>query len=462
MLEKALLEEVLLAAAQGGADFTEIFVESTDVANFRFYDQKMKELSQGTDEGAGIRALYGTREIYASTSDLSREALLEAAAAVAGAGEDDPVLTAVTLTDQTKTDRHPLYEAHVDGSLKERLEISRSADLSARGYDPRISQVTVSLIEKHQNVLIANSEGLLTTDQRVYTRIAISAIAEENGQKQTGSVSPGALKGYDFYEKLNPVQMGREASRIAITMLEADYAPSGELPVVIDSGFGGVIFHEACGHSLETTAVARNASVFADKMGQQIAHPAVTAIDDGTINHAWGSTNVDDEGMPTKRTVLIEKGVLKAFMCDRLGERKTGYPRSGSGRRQSYRFAPTSRMRNTYIASGEYTLEELIGSIDYGLYAAKMGGGSVSPGTGDFNFAVAEGYMIRDGKIAEPVRGATLIGNGADTLMKISMVANNMDRAQGMCGSVSGAVPTEVGQPAVKVDKMLIGGRKEA
>ncbi len=328
------------------------------------------------------------------------------------------------------------------------------------GYNESISQVVINFIEKMQHVLIANSEGLWTEDDRNYSRVYVSSIAANGSEKQTGSEGPGGFAGYEFFNSLDPKQLGEDTARRAVTMLKAKYAPSGKFPVVIDNGFGGVIFHEACGHALETTAVAKGASVFADKMDKQIANPVVTAIDDGTIPNEWGSENIDDEGLPTQRTVLIKDGILKSYMVDRLGSVKTGHKPTGSGRRQSYKFAPASRMRNTYIANGESNLEDMIASIDNGIYAKKMGGGSVMPGTGNFNFAVSEGYLINNGKITDPVRGATLIGNGAKALHKISMVGNNLDLAQGMCGSVSGSIPTNVGQPAIKIDEIVVGGRK--
>ena len=231
------------------------------------------------------------------------------------------------------------------------------------------------------------------------------------------------------------------------------------MPVVIDNGFGGVIFHEACGHGLEATAVARNASVFAGKMGQLIASPLVTAIDDGTIPNGWGSAEMDDEGTPTARNILIQDGILTSYMVDRLNGRRMGAAITGSARRQDYRYAPTSRMTNTFIANGKSDPADIIANTEYGLYAKQMGGGSVDPATGSFNFAVLEGYMIRNGKIAEPVRGATLIGKGYEVLRDIDMVGNNLKRAQGMCGSKSGSVPTDVGQPMIRVSSMTVGGR---
>ena len=273
-------------------------------------------------------------------------------------------------------------------------------------------------------------------------------------------MSTGASRGFEFFEKMNIEDYGREASRIAKTVLHADYCPGGKMPVIIDNGFGGVIFHEACGHGLEASSVAKGNSVFAGKLGQKIANSVVSAVDDGTIPNEWGTLNIDDEGTPTKRNLLIENGILKNYMIDKLNGRRMGMESTGSGRRESYKYAPTSRMTNTFILSGKSSLDEMIASTEKGLYAKYMGGGSVNPATGNFNFAVLEGYLIENGKITSPVRGATLIGNGAEILMKIDMVGNNSALAQGMCGSVSGSIPASVGQPAIKVGEITVGGRK--
>lgn len=262
-----------------------------------------------------------------------------------------------------------------------------------------------------------------------------------------------------FRDRIDPAAHARKAAKTAITMLHAPECPAGVMPVAIDNGFGGVIFHEACGHSLEATSVAFGMSEFCGKLGQQIAAPCVTAIDDGTLPNEWGSENVDDEGTPTTKLVLIENGVLKNYMVDRLNGKRMGMAPTGSARRESYAYAPTSRMRNTYIAAGTDSNEEIISSMGDGLYAAKMGGGSVNPATGEFNFAVQEGYLVKDGKIATPVRGASLIGKGAEVLMKIDRVGRDMQMAQGMCGSQSGSVPTNVGEPMIRVSAMTVGGR---
>jgi TldD protein len=308
-------------------------------------------------------------------------------------------------------------------------------------------------------VLVANSEGLWIEDMRHYSRIRLSAIAEKGSGPQIGVESPGVLGGYEFFRELDLEKLVRGAAQSALVMAGAGYIDGGMMPVVLGNGFGGVIFHEACGHPLETEAIRKNASPFAGKVGQPVAQPVLTAIDDGTLDRKWGSLNVDDEGTPAQRTVLIEKGVLKNYLSDRIGARQAGVPRSGSARRESYRFAPVSRMRNTYIDRGPHSVEEMIASVDFGLYAKKMGGGSVDPATGEFNFAVQEGYAIRKGRIAEPVRGATLIGKGHEVLPLISMIGDDLELAAGMCGASSGWVPTTVGQPTLKIDRILVGGR---
>jgi TldD protein len=277
---------------------------------------------------------------------------------------------------------------------------------------------------------------------------------------QSGYFGPGSGKGFEFFENLDVEWYGKEASRIAKSMIFAEYSPSGKMPVVIDNGFGGVIFHEACGHGLEATSVAKGNSVFAGKLGQQVASRLVTAIDDGTIPNGWGSSNIDDEGNATTRNVLIENGILKNYMVDKLNGRRMSMDVTGSTRRQSYRYAPTSRMTNTFITNGQSTKEEIISNTEHGLYAKYMGGGSVNPATGEFNFSVMEGYKIENGKITNPLRGATLIGTGIDVLGKIDMVGNNLELGQGMCGSISGSIPANVGQPMIRVSEIIVGGRK--
>ena len=290
--------------------------------------------------------------------------------------------------------------------------------------------------------------------------MAFVAIASENGKIETGFEGPGATGGMEFFTtKISVKETARHVAELAIKMLTADECPSGKMPVVIGNGFGGVVFHEACGHSLEATAVAKKLSVFSESFGKQIASPLVTAIDDGTIPNGWGSNNIDDEGNKTQRNVLIKDGICTSFLIDSFNGRRMGMKANGACRRESYKYEPTSRMSNTFIAAGKSNPEDIIAATKLGLYAASMGGGSVNPATGEFNFSVSEAYIIRDGKIAEPVRGATLIGSGADILKKIDMVGNDLLRAQGMCGSVSGSIPADVGQPTIRISEILVGGR---
>ena len=462
MLEQPIVSEVLRLARGGGAEFVDLFVEDCVSSRLHLLNSQVKDASGGNDFGAGIRALYGTKVVYAYTNDLTREGLLEIAQAVARAngfagevdaggagGLDFRVSHPKKLY---RVSQHPLETRKAD-----KLELARRAGASARVG--AVKTVDARYFDWVQRVLIANSDGDWIEDERVYSRLMVHAIAEDGERRSDGFSGPGAGMGMEFFAGDLPERTGAEAARIANAMLHAGFAPAGTIPVVIGNGFGGVIFHEACGHILETTSIEKKASVFADKIGQRIAHSSLSAVDDGTIPGAWGSINVDDEGMPSQRTVLIENGILKNYMSDKVGEMKTGYARTGSGRRQDYTFAPASRMRSTEILNGPDTPEGLIKQVKYGLYARKMGGGSVSPGTGDYNFSVDEGYIIRDGEICEAVRGAALVGNGARDLLNIVGVAGDLTRGQGMCGSVSGSIPTDVGQPHILISEITVGGR---
>ena len=333
-----------------------------------------------------------------------------------------------------------------------------AADRAARAAGEQISQTRGSCMQREQHVEIFNSEGLYTKDRRNYIRSSLTAIAADGNEQATGSWNDGGLLGWEIEAGLDPRHTGEEAARQALVNLTAKPCPSGRMPVIIGNGFGGVIFHEACGHLLETTSVAKKASVFHDRMGEMIASPIVNAVDDGTMANEWGSINIDDEGMPTQRTQLIKDGQLTNVLVDRIGAQQTGFARSGSGRRESYKFAPASRMRNTFIEPGDAKMDDMIASIDKGIYASHMGGGSVQPGTGEFNFAVTEGYYIENGKIQYPVKAATLISTGPKVLKEISMIGEDFSLACGMCGSISGAVPTTVGQATLKVDDILVGG----
>ena len=459
MITKSIVESVLACAMSTGADFVELYGEITRSNAVSMVDGRIDRVTDNLISGVGIRAFLGTKTVFASTSDISREGLLKCAASVAAVMGEVKKDLQIVLKETMLPNIHPARIVPSSVDAKERADLLRAGCFAAKEYDAAISQVSGTLAGVDHSILVANTEGLYTTDRHVRSRIAVSAVASEGSETQSGSCSPGAGMGLEFFDAVDPRDVGREASRQAMVNLRADYCPAGTMTVAIENGFGGVIFHEACGHSLEATSVAIGASQMAGKLGQQIANPKVTAIDDGTIPGAWGSTNIDDEGTPTQRNVLIENGILKGYLIDRLGSRRMGMPMTGSGRRQSYTFEATSRMTNTFIDNGPDKNEDIIASMENGLYCRKMGGGSVNPLTGAFNFAVTEGYLVRNGKICEAVRGASLIGTGSEILQNIDMVGQNLERAQGMCGSASGSVPTDVGQPLIRVSTITVGGR---
>lgn len=462
MITKQTATQVLEKCLITGGDFAEIFEEDCITNNIGIIDSKIENVLGGRTYGIGIRIFKGLKSVYAYTNDNSLSSMLDTAykAALAlGSLSDEKMVVINNCKVTTNINPIKLYPHSVD--YQDKINVMKKAYKSAKEYSSEISQVSINYSDKEQNVLIANTEGLYIEDNRVRTRLGITSVASRGNENQTGFEGPGACKGFELFEDIDPEYYGKEASRVAYTMLNAKNCPAGKMTVAIDNGFGGVIFHEACGHSLEATSVAKGNSVFTDKIGEQIASTKVTAIDDGTLTNHWGSANIDDEGNPTQRNVLIENGILKSYMIDKLNGRRMNMAPTGSSRRQSYKFAPTSRMTNTYIAAGTDKVEEIIKSIDDGLYAKKMGGGSVNPVTGEFNFAVAEGYLVKNGEIKEAVRGASLIGKGSEVLMNIDMVGDNLAQAQGMCGSSSGSIPTNVGQPMIRVKEITVGGRSE-
>jgi TldD protein len=459
---KDYARDVLDAALATGGDFAEIFYEDQRTNQLQLVGGRVEMINSGRLHGAGIRVFTGLNAIYAYTNDTDREGLLRCARQAASAvrAERRAPLRAKALAAPDMPPPHVIRLYPSQTETKRKIDYLRAADAAARAVHAEIEQVRCTVGDTEQDVIIANSEGLYVEDSRVRTRMACMAVASDGKEKQLGYEAPGAMMGYELFSaRVDAARVGREAAETARLMLHAPECPAGVMPVVIDNGFGGVIFHEACGHSLEATSVAFGISEFTGKLGQQIAASCVTAVDDGTLPNEWGSLRVDDEGLPTTRLVLIENGMLKNYMIDKLGGKRMGMAPTGSGRRESYAYAPTSRMRNTYIAAGQDDEREMIATMGDGLYAKKMGGGSVDPATGGFNFAVSEGYLVKDGRIVSPVRGASLIGRGADILMQIDRVGREMKMAQGMCGSISGAVPTNVGQPMIRVKKMTVGGR---
>jgi TldD protein len=461
MISKKLAKELLVLATENGADFAELYFEDVVGQTTVMENGKIEERTSTNNYGVGIRVLKQLQSAYAYTSNLSKKNLIELATNLSKAFQDKRILTVPELKKvRVRKDLNATEKPLENVSVQEKITLMKDVNDIMAGYDKRIIRTNVYFSDMVKRVTIFNTLGRIVEDERRRGRLYMIAIASENGRFETSGEGPGASDGFEFFtNKIKVKQLALETAKGAITLLGAVECPSGKMPVVIGNGFGGVIFHEACGHPFEASAISKKLSVFWDKLGQQVANPIVNAVDDGTIKNAWGSTNVDDEGFPTEKTQLIKNGVLVNFMVDQFNGRRMNTPQNGHSRRQNYKFEPTSRMTNTFIENGPHTVEEIIAATPYGLYAKKMGGGSVNPATGEFNFTVSEGYMIRDGKIAEAVKGAALVGKGDEILPRIDMIANDLARAQGMCGAASGSIPTDVGQPTLRVTEITVGGR---
>ena len=459
MIPRDLCQRVLQRAVATGGDYAELFAENTLNHSISMIADRVESINDNLVAGAAVRVYKGLRSVMATTVDTSEEGLLRCAEQAADALGQGSAPMDIVLRERIFGDIHPVAVVPSTVGNKVKIAILKEGYFAAKELDPAIVQVNASILDVDHNILVANTDGLYTQDRQIRTRMAIQAVAEKNGEKQTGSFNPGRRMGLEVFDIIPPKSVGERAARQALTMVSAGYCPAGVMPVAIDNGFGGVIFHEACGHSLEATAVAYGRSQFTGMLGQQIANEKVTAIDDGTIPNAWGSINIDDEGTPAQKNVLIENGILKSYMIDKFNGRRMGMASTGNARRQSYAYVPTSRMTNTYIAPGTDKNEDIIASMEYGLYAKEMGGGSVNPVTGEFNFSVNEGYIVRNGKICEPVRGASLVGKGSEVIKNIDMVGTDLDMGQGMCGSSSGSIPTNVGQALIRVSSITVGGR---
>ena len=409
MLDKKTMSELIAIVLHGGADFAEVYAEYSKDNRISYADKKIETVANKIVSGVGIRGFLGTRTFFASTTDLTPSGLRQCARRVAQAvGNPVDRIADFCLAERINTNIHPIRTNPFDVSARVRSGYVREAADAAWAADEKIIQVNGTLLTFDKSFTVANSEGLYTSDRQIRTRLMVNAIASDGHQNQQGIASPGRQMGLEFFDidRFAPKAIGAEAARQALVNLRAVPCPSGQMTVAIANGFGGVIFHEACGHSLEASCVGIGMSQMCGKLGQKVAGSKVTAIDDGTIVNGWGSCNIDDEGNPNQRRVLIENGILKSYMVDRLGSRRMGVPHTASGRRQNYSFETTSRMTNTFIANGPDTNEEIIASIEDGIFCAMMGGGSVNPFTGDFNFAAREAYLVKNGRICEPVRGA--------------------------------------------------------
>ena len=453
--------KIFEAGKSAGADFVEIYEEETRSSMLGLKSSQIESATAGTEYGIGIRLIYGTEVLYGFTSDDSEDALVKLVKTLAFGRIDKMGYTPVEFAPEKRVADYNVAafkDPRVLGQAVKQDFLFR-ADQTARKISDKVVQVGASVTDSCSNITLMNSEGLNLSMNRARLRVNVTVTVSDGTERLTTHEAPGALGGYELLANYSPEALATDATERLLRMLSAGYIKGGQMPVVMGNGFGGVIFHEACGHPLETESVRRGASPFCGKLGEAIGQPCLTAIDDGTMEGVWGSLKFDDEGTPTQRTTLIENGILKTYMSDRVGAQEVGIARTGSARRESYKYAPVSRMRNTFIAPGKDTLDSMIASVDNGLYAARMAGGSVNPATGEFNFAVDEGYVIRGGKICEPVRGATLIGKGHEIMPRISMVGTAWEVAAGVCGASSGHVPVTVGQPSIKVDQILVGGR---
>ena len=459
MISKSVGLRVINKGLLTGADYAEIFIEDTENFSIVVENGKVETTSISHISGAGIRLLNKLQSVYGYTNDLSEKSLTKLCESLAKSFNDKQVLKVENLKTKKAKNISVCEQPYEETSDDKIIKYLKEGAKVLTEYDRRIVRTNVSFNYKISNIQIINSKGFNHIDKKERGRVGLMCVASDAGKIETGFEGPGGSAGFEFFEKnVNIKKVAQSVAKKTVMMLEAKECPSGKMPVVIGNGFGGTLFHEACGHPLEASAVARNLSVFSDKLGKQIASPIVSAIDDGTVPNGWGSNNIDDEGNKTEKTLLIKNGILQNFLIDDFNGRRMNRKGNGACRRQSYKYEPTSRMSNTYICNGKSTPEEIIKATKFGLYAKSLAGGQVNPITGEFNFGCSEAYMIRDGKICEPVRGASVIGTGQDILMKIDMVGNDLERAQGQCGAASGYIPVDCGQPTIRISEMTVGG----
>ena len=458
-LEAALLEAVVARALGSGGDFAEVFVEDSVGLGMRLEDGKVEQTSGGHEYGAAVRLNSGDRTYHAYTDEVDEAGLFEAATAVA-AGLRSGAAGATTKlgAERSEPGRHPVQVPPETVPIVRKRDLLHAADDVARGSSPLVGQVIAGYSEGRQRVLIANSLGDVVRDDRTRVRFIVTVIARRDGIIQTGYQTIGGSAGFEILDEKAVTETAVKAAGKAVIMLDARPAPMGAMPVVLANGFGGTLFHEACGHGLEADAIAKGASIYAGRMGELVAAPIVNAYDDGSLVNGWGSAAFDDEGVPTRKTMVIEEGRLCSYLYDRLRARSAGAEPTGNGRRQSFRHVPLPRMTTTCIAPGDATPEAIIAATAHGFYAKSLAGGQVEPASGNFVFGVSEGYLIEKGKVTTPLRGATLVGNGIDILKQIDMIAADFDVKSGICGKDGQGVPVGTGQATLRIRQMTVGG----
>jgi len=460
LVEADVIAKVLAKGRSTGAEFSEIYIEDKRSTSAGLDDGKVEQVTSGRDRGAGIRVVAGDTTGFAHTSDLSERSLLAAAeAAAAAARQGDGGVHKIALQPLL---RHPVNNVRIapsDVPKASKVALLERANAAARSIDGAIVQVSAAYGDSYKRILVANSDGVFSADDQVRTLFRVSVVASGDAGMQTGYDSLGHTIGFEVFDENDVEEMAVRAAKQAIVKLQARPAPSGSLPVVIKQGSGGVLFHEACGHGLEADLVGKGASVYRGKMGELVASPLVTLIDDGTMSGEWGAIGIDDEGHPSQRNVLIENGILTDYMWDFLRARKENRRQSGNGRRQSYADLPMVRMTNTFVTNGTEDPADIVRATEHGVYVAKLGGGSVDTASGDFVFGMVEAYLIENGGITEPLRESNLIGNGPQVLKDIDLLGNDFAMGNpGMCGKDGQGVPVGDGQPTLRVKAMTIGG----
>jgi len=458
VLEDAIVRKVLAAALATGGEWAEVYAEDRLSHSIRLEDRRVEELVTGRDRGAGVRVVRGTSSAYAYTNRLDPDSLLEAARVTAAALREQPVAEVRDLRRRAPAVRHPVAIDPAGVKRATLAELVRRADDAARSHDPAVAQVTAGYSDARQRVLIANSDGFATEEDRVRTRFVVQVVAARDGVVQTGFDGPGRSCGFELLDQFPPEEVARRAAGRAVAMLASRPAPAGEMPVVIAAGNGGVLFHESSGHGMEADLVAKEASVYQGKQGRQIGVPEFNGVDDATVEGGWGSFQFDDEGTPAQRTVLFESGICTDYLTDLIRARQLAQPASGNGRRQSYGDVPIPRMTNTYVLAGTDDPEEIIRQTPRGLYAKSLGGGQVNPVTGEFVFGVVEGYLIEDGQVTTPVRGANLVGDGPSVISAIDALGSDFDIKEGICGKEGQGVPVGNGAPTMRIARMTVGG----
>jgi TldD protein len=455
-----LLQATIARALRRGGDFAEVFVEDRVSLGLRLEDERIEQTSGGREVGAAVRLLSGEHTYYAYSDALDEAGMAAAADAVAAAvraGDGAPVVVDLGLV-RSDPGRHAVNVSPDTVAIARKAQLVRAGNEAARAAGAEVAQATMGYGDTRQRVLIANSLGDLVYDDRTRTRFTAQVVARRGDVIQTGHETVGGSAGFELVDEATARAVATTAAEKALTMLDSRPAPVGAMPVVMANGFGGTLFHEACGHGLEADAIAKGASIYAGKMGEVVAAPIVSAYDDGSLPNGWGSQAFDDEGVPTQKTLVIEGGRLTGYLYDRLRAREAGAAPTGNGRRQSFRHVPIPRMTTTYIAPGDATADDIIAATPRGFYAKSLAGGQVEPASGNFVFGVAEGYLIEDGRITTPLRGATLVGNGIDILMRIDMIAADFDVKTGVCGKDGQGVPVGTGQATLRIAEMTVGG----